>query len=113
MLANKVIGKLGYTSKESICVGDVVSVVYENRGGFWKTRKFTGICIKRSLKGINERYTLRNVINGVGVELSFYLHSKSVLRIEKLPIQKFKKIRRSVLFFLRTRALNESRIKVV
>ena len=112
-LRNKIDRNLGFSPKRSLNVGDVVTVLYENRGGFWKARKFTGICIGRSLKGGNERYTLRNVINGVGVEFSFYIHSNSILRIEKLPVQKLKKVRRSALYYLRARSQNESRIKVV
>lgn len=93
-------------------VGDVLSLLYENKGGFWKVRKFTGICISVTGKGINERITLRNIINGMAVEFSFYSNANSVIEIRKLPIIKLRKVKKSKLYYLRDKRTNLSKISI-
>ncbi len=103
---------LGYSKSKKLNIGDVISFRYENKGGFWKVRKFVGICIKRSLKNFNERYTLRNVINGIPVELSFYKYSPIIIQLERLPINKVRKVKKGSLVLLRRKRLNESKVIV-
>ena len=93
-------------------VGDVLSLLYENKGGFWKVRKFTGICIAITGKGINERITLRNIINSVPVEFSFYSNSNSVIELRKLPIVKLKRLKKSKLYYLRNKRTNLSKVTI-
>lgn len=93
-------------------VGDVLSFLYENKGGFWKVRKFTGICISVTGYGINERITLRNIISGMPVEFSFYSNSNSVIEIRKLPIIKLPKIKKGKLYYLRDKRTNLSKINI-
>lgn len=103
--------KLGYKKIPSLSIGDVVSVVYETRGGSWKTRKFTGICIQKSCKGFNERYTLRNVVSGFPVEFSFYRYWNLIVKLEIVAIHKFDKVRKGSLVYLRNKKLNLSKVR--
>jgi ribosomal protein L19 len=89
--------------------GDILNLVYEDRGAHWKVRKFTGVCISYS-KGVLPRCTLRNVFNGVAVELSFDIYSKNIISLK--VSSKYKKISssRAKLYYLRDKRLSESRI---
>lgn len=111
VLLNRINKGLGYTEKPRLSIGDTVSLQYESKSGFWSARKFTGICIRRSHKGFNERYTLRNVVGGVPVEFSFYRYWNLIIEIEKVGIDKLRKVRRGSLVFLRKKPLNASKVK--
>ena len=101
--------ELGYKLKAKLPIGSVVLVEYEIAGSL-RSRKFTGICIHKSLKGVNVRYTLRNVINGYPVEFSFYHNWNYIIRLEVLSIRKFSKVKRSNLVYLRNKKLNLSKV---
>lgn len=89
--------------------GMVLDLVYEDQAGRWRVRKFSGICISFSKK-VEKRSILRNVFNGLAVELSFPLTSNSVISLLRSTKYKSLKIRRSKLFYLRHRRLNESKV---
>ena len=60
---------------------------------------FEGIVIARKHgKGINATITVRKVVDGVGVERIFPIHSPSISKIE---VTRSGKVRRSKLYFLR------------
>lgn len=60
---------------------------------------FEGIVLARKHgKGINATFTVRKVVDGVGVEKTWPLHSPL---IEKIEIIKTPKVRRAKLYFLR------------
>lgn len=100
---------LGYQRRAKLSVGSVVSIEYE-AGGSLRTRKFVGICIKKSFRNVNVRYTLRNVINGYPVEFSFYHNWNYIIRLEVLSIKKFSKVKSSSLVYLRNKKLNLSKV---
>lgn len=90
-------------------VGDVVDLVYEEYSGQWKIRKFTGICISVA-RGGTFRYILRNVFNGIPVELSFDGSCPSIISFTKTAIYKSTSTRRSRLYYLRRRRLLDSKV---
>ncbi len=61
-------------------------------------------------KGINATITVRKVIQGIGVEKVFPIHSPS---IEKIEIVKRVKTRRSKLYYLRGAKGRKARLKIV
>ncbi len=91
-------------------VGSAYRVKYEYQGAYWKVRNFTGLCVGVSYKGAKSRVILVNIINGTRVEFSFFLFGKHILKVEQLSVKKFKKLRKSKLFFLRRKKLSLSRI---
>jgi ribosomal protein L19 len=90
--------------------GSVLDLTYEDQSGRWRVRKFSGVCISFSHK-VEYRSILRNVFNGLAVELSFPLSSPSVLSAQRSTQYKLFKLRRSKLFYLRKKRLSESKVK--
>jgi len=70
---------------------------------------FEGIVIaKKHGKGISSTITVRKVVEGIGVERIFPLHSPS---IEKIEVVKSAKVRRAKLYYLRTAKGKKARLK--
>jgi large subunit ribosomal protein L19 len=83
--------------------GDTVKVhqrIIEGTGDKKKERIqiFEGVVISRHGSGINEMVSVRKVVDGVGVEKAFPIHTKTVAKIE---LVKYGKARRARLFYLR------------
>jgi len=81
--------------------GDVVRVHQKiQEGGKERIQIFEGVVIARKHgKGISSTITVRKVVEGVGVERIFPVHSPSLAKIE---VVKSSKVRRSKLYYLRT-----------
>ena len=70
---------------------------------------FEGLLIsKKHGKGVSAMLTVRKVIDGVGVEKIFPMHSPS---IEKIEVVRHGKVRRSKLFYLRTAQGKKAKLK--
>lgn len=70
---------------------------------------FEGVVIARKHgKGINSTITVRKVVDGIGVERIFPVHSPSV---EKIEVVKKGKARRSKLYYLRTAKGRKAKLK--
>lgn len=71
---------------------------------------FEGIVIaKKHGKGISATFTVRKIIDGIGVEKTWPLHSP---RIEKIEIIKVPKIKRAKLYYLRDISAKKTRKKL-
>jgi large subunit ribosomal protein L19 len=85
----------------SFKVGDTVKVYSKIlEGGKERLQGFEGIVIKRSGGGSRENFTVRKLVQGVGVERTFPLHSPKVDRVEMI---RSGKVRRAKLYYLRKR----------
>jgi len=83
--------------------GDTVKVhqrIVEGTGDKKKERIqiFEGIVILRQGSSVNETVTVRKVVDGIGVEKTFPIHTKTVAKIE---VVKYGKVRRARLYYLR------------
>ncbi|HVN66980.1 MAG TPA: 50S ribosomal protein L19 [Candidatus Sulfotelmatobacter sp.] len=88
-------------SVPSFKVGDTVKVFSKIvEGSKERLQGFEGIVIKRVGGGVRENFTVRKIVQGIGVERTFPLHSPKVERIEML---KSGKVRRAKLYYLRKR----------
>ena len=70
---------------------------------------FEGLIIKISHgHGTNKTFTVRKVVEGIGVEKIFPIHSPNIAKIE---IKKKSKVRRSKLYYMRERFGKSARLK--
>jgi large subunit ribosomal protein L19 len=90
-------------------VGDTVKVsVKIIEGTTERIQAFTGAVIARRGSGVQEAFTVRRVISGLGVERTFPIHSPRVASIEVI---RQGKVRRAKLFYLRDKIGKAAKIK--
>ena len=90
-------------------VGDTVKVsVKIIEGTTERIQAFSGVVIARKGSGIQEAFTVRRVVSGLGVERTFPIHSPRVAAIE---VVRRGKVRRAKLFYLRDKIGKAAKIK--
>ena len=90
-------------------VGDTVVIGYKiKEGNRERVQAFEGTVSKIQGKGSRATFTVRRVLQGVGVERTFPIHSP---RIESLKVIRRGKVRRAKLFYLRDRVGKASKVK--
>ena len=90
-------------------IGDTINVharIVE--GDKERIQIFNGVLIARTRTGVNEMIVVRRVVDDVGIERRFPLHSPMVAKYE---IVRRADARRSKLYFLRTRAGKSRRLR--
>ena len=75
-----------------------------------RIQAFEGVVIKVQGSGIGETFTVRKLSSGVGVERTLPMHSPV---IDKVTVLRVGKVRRSKLYYLRSRSGKSARIKEV
>ena len=85
--------------------GSILAVTRADPYSYSGETRFVGICIARQNNGIGSTFTLRNVVNGVGVEVMFETYSPTIKKIEVLRLEKR---RRAKLYYLRDKPAKES-----
>ena len=90
--------------------GDTVKVHQKiKEGDKERLQVFEGLVIaKKHGKGISGTITVRKVIEGIGVEKIFPIHSPAISKIETVSSGK---VRRAKLYYLRTARGKKSRLK--
>lgn len=53
-----------------------------------KINRFVGICIKREGYGLRHTFTLRNAVDGLGVEIIYDMYNPTIQEIEVLKLEK-------------------------
>lgn len=90
-------------------VGDTVRVhIKITEGKRERIQIFEGLVIKRQGGGIQERFTVRKLSGGIGVEKTFPLHSPMT---EKIEVVRAGKVRRARLFYIRDRVGKRAKVK--
>lgn len=91
--------------------GDMIRVYQRiKEGDKERLSPFEGLVIARKHgKGISATFTVRKVVDGIGVERIFPLHSPVIERIEVL---RRAKVRRAKLYYIRDKAAREVRKKM-
>lgn len=69
-------------------VGSIVAVTASDRYSETKKSRFVGICIHRTGQLTYANFTLRNVIDGMGIEIRYDLYNPLILSIEVLKLEK-------------------------
>jgi len=86
---------------ESFGIGDTVRVYARiTEGDKERIQGFEGIVIAKKGGGISETFTVRKVVQGIGVERIFPLHSP---KVDRIKVVKRGRVRRAKLFYLRDR----------
>jgi large subunit ribosomal protein L19 len=82
-------------------VGDTVKVFSKIiEGGKERVQGFEGIVIKKQGGSNRHNFTVRRLVQGVGVERTFPIHSP---RVERVQLIRKGKVRRAKLYYLRDR----------
>ncbi len=89
--------------------GDTITVHYKiKEGEKERIQMYRGVVLQRRGAGTTETFTVRKMSGNVGVERIFPLKSPF---IDKIEINKFGRVRRARLFYLRSRTGKKARIK--
>jgi large subunit ribosomal protein L19 len=90
--------------------GDTIKVHQKiKEGDKERIQIFEGLIIgKKHGKGISATITVRKVVDGVGVERVYPIHSPS---IDKIEVLRHGKVRRSKLYYLRTAKGKKAKLK--
>lgn len=90
-------------------VGDSVRVHEKiTEGKRERIQVFEGLVIKRQGGGVQERFTVRKLSSGVGVEKTFPINSPKLVKIE---VTRRGKVRRARLFYIRERVGKAAKVK--
>ena len=89
--------------------GDTVTVSYRiKEGNKERIQQYRGVVIRISGHGDKKRFTVRKMSENVGVERIFPIESPF---IESITVNKFGKVRRAKLYYLRALTGKKARIK--
>ena len=96
-------------SHPSFRSGDTITIDYRiTEGNKERIQRYRGVVIRISGHGDKKRFTVRKISEGVGVERIFACESPF---IEKITVEKFGKVRRAKLYYLRALTGKKARIK--
>lgn len=89
--------------------GDTISVDYKIiEGNKERVQQFRGVVIKIKGEGVNKMFTVRKMSDSIGVERIFPMNSPF---IEKITVNKYGRVRRAKLYYLRELTGKKARIK--
>lgn len=89
--------------------GDTITVSYKiKEGNKERIQQYRGVVIRISGHGTKKRFTVRKMSDGIGVERIFPIESPF---IEKVEVNKFGKVRRAKLYYLRNLTGKAARIR--
>lgn len=89
--------------------GDTVTVAYRiKEGNKERIQQYRGVVIRISGNGDKKRFTVRKISDGIGVERIFPIESPF---IDSITVNKYGKVRRAKLYYLRKLTGKKARIK--
>nr|YP_009297336.1 ribosomal protein L19 [Erythrotrichia carnea]AOM66679.1 ribosomal protein L19 [Erythrotrichia carnea] len=108
-LINRIESKYLKSDLPIVSVGDSIRIgTLIQEGNKQRTQFSEGVVICKKNSGLNTTVTLRRVLQGVGVEKVYLLHSP---RIQQITILRQSKVRRSKLYYLRYLSGKATRLK--
>jgi len=108
-IINDIQAKQLKTKLAPLFVGDSVKLgVLIKEGNKERTQYYEGIIIAQKNSGISKTITVRRILQGIGIERIFLIHSPKLVSIEVL---KSSRVRRSKLYYLRNLSGKLSRLK--
>ena len=89
--------------------GDTITVAYRiKEGNKERIQQYRGVVIKISGEGDKNRFTVRKISDNIGVERIFPIESPF---IDSITINKYGRVRRAKLYYLRKLTGKKARIK--
>ena len=89
--------------------GDTITVAYRiKEGNKERIQQYRGVVIRISGHGTKKRFTVRKMSDNVGVERIFPMESPF---IDSITVNKYGKVRRAKLYYLRALTGKKARIK--
>ncbi len=89
--------------------GDTITVAYRiKEGNKERTQMYRGVVIRISGDGEKKRFTVRKISDNIGVERIFPIESPF---IDSITVNKYGKVRRAKLYYLRKLTGKKARIK--
>lgn len=89
--------------------GDTITVAYRiKEGNKERIQQYRGVVIKINGEGTKKRFTVRKISDGIGVERIFPMESPF---IDNIVINKYGRVRRAKLYYLRGLTGKKARIK--
>lgn len=89
--------------------GDTITVHYKIReGNKERIQQYRGVVIQRSGAGMTATFTVRKMSGNIGVERIFPVSSPF---IDKIEVNKYGKVRRARIFYLRSLTGKKARIR--
>jgi large subunit ribosomal protein L19 len=96
-------------TNEKLQVGDIIRLGYIiPEGDKERTQYYEGLIISISNRGLGKSFTLRRMVQGVGVEQVFLSNSPKIVSIVK---KQSSKVRRAKLYFMRSLRGKSTRLK--
>ena len=93
----------------ALFVGDNIKLgVLIKEGNKERIQYYEGIIIAQKNTGINKTITVRRVLQGIGIERIFLIHSPKLV---SLLVTKSSRVRRSKLYYLKNLSRKASRLK--
>jgi large subunit ribosomal protein L19 len=95
--------------KKKIKVGDIIKIFYSiPEGEKERIQSYEGLIISIKNRGLGKSFTLRRVVQGIGVEQIFLANSPKIISIAK---KQSSKVRRAKLYFMRFLSGKSTRLK--
>ena len=93
----------------NIHVGDTIKLgIKIEEGGKTRVQTYSGVVISKKNVGLSKTITIRKMLQGIGIERCFLIHSPKIQTIE---IERSAKVRRSKLYYLRNLYGKATRLK--
>jgi len=91
-------------------VGDFVEIGYKlTEGEKERLQFYNGLIIGQQNRGLGKSFTIRRIVEGIGIEQIFVLHSP---RLEFIRIKNSSKVKRAKLYFLRSLVKKTKRLLI-
>jgi large subunit ribosomal protein L19 len=100
-----------YSTKgeDLIQIGDIVRVGYTiQEGSKERTQYYEGLVIAQQNRGLGRTFTIRRMVQGIGVEQIFLLNSPKIISVVR---KQMSKVRRAKLYFIRNLTGKSARLK--
>ena len=95
--------------EQALQIGDIVKIGYTiQEGNKERIQYYEGVIIAKQNRGLGRTFTIRRMVQGIGVEQIFLFNSPKIISVVR---KQMSKVRRSKLYFLRQLTGKSSRLK--